>query len=91
MNKSHYTHGDETMKREYKTFSNKLTKLKANAKTICFAEELDKNKSNPQKTPKKQSKASCIPDNVNMNGNKITDQCLILEELNTFSPKLGKI
>jgi len=84
MHKAHYIHGDEAMKREYKTFANKLTKLKANAKTKYFAEKLDKNKSNPRKTwellrtllPQNKSIASSIPDNVNVNGNKITDQCL---------------
>ena len=42
MHKSHYINGNEAMKREYKTFANKLTKLKAIAKKLYYANELEK-------------------------------------------------
>ena len=38
------------MKFEYKKYSNKLTKIKTMAKKKQFAEELEKNKNNPEKT-----------------------------------------
>ena len=34
MHKSHYINGNEAMKRKYKTFASKLTKLKAIAKKL---------------------------------------------------------
>jgi len=50
MHKTHYIHGDETMKQEYKKYVNKLTKIKSIAKKKYYADELSKNKSNPRKT-----------------------------------------
>jgi len=56
------------------TLQRNLTKIKAIRKRL----------------PKNKSKASSIPDNVNVNGNKITDQRLILEEFNTFFSQVGQ-
>ena len=44
MHKSHYILGDEAMKREYKKYLNKLTKIKSIAKKQYFTDELEKNK-----------------------------------------------
>ena len=48
MHRTHYIKGDAAMKLKYKKFSNKLTKIKTNAKKKYFEEELEKNKSNPR-------------------------------------------
>ena len=50
MHRSHYILGNEAMKREYKKYLNKLTKIKSIAKKQYFTDELEKNKSNQRKT-----------------------------------------
>ena len=40
MHKSHYAMGDNRMKQEYKSFANKLTKIKTIAKKKYYAEQL---------------------------------------------------
>ena len=97
MHRSHYILGDEAMKREYKMYLNKLTKIKSTAKKQYFTDELEKNKSNQRKTweilrsllPRKLTKPSNLPITVNINGNKITDQQTILHEFNKFFSKVG--
>ena len=97
MHRSHYILGDEAIKREYKMYLNKLTKIKSIAKKQYFTDELEKNKSNQRKTweilrsllPGKLTKPSSLPITVNINGNKITDQQTILHEFNKFFSKVG--
>ena len=96
MYKSHHILGDETRKRECKVYANKLTKTLA--KKNFFAEELDKNKRNPRKTwellrsllPGKSSKHAKLPQNISLNGSKITDQQTILEKFNEFFSTIGE-
>ena len=76
----------------------KLTKIKTLAKKNYYAEELDKNKSNPRKTwellrtllPGKSSKHAKLPQNISLNGSKITDQQTILEKFNKFFSTIGE-
>ena len=42
MYRSHYICGDEAMKKAYKIYSNKLTKIKATAKKLHYENELKK-------------------------------------------------
>ena len=44
MHRSHYILGNEAMKREYKKYLNKLTKIKSIAKKQYFTDKLEKNK-----------------------------------------------
>ena len=50
MHKSHYILGNEAMKQEHKSYSNKLTKIKALAKKEHYSAEIEKNKTNQRKT-----------------------------------------
>ena len=51
MHKSHYILGNDDMKQEYKSYSNKLTKIKALAKKEYYSAEIEKkNKTNQRKT-----------------------------------------
>ena len=81
MYKTHYQSNDDAKKREYKIFANKLTKTKVLAKKRFYAEELE-NKGNSRKIwellrtllPRKSSKDSQLPQNITVQGNKITNQ-----------------
>ena len=42
MHRTHFIKGDAAIKLKYKKFSDKLTKIKTNAKKKHFAEELEK-------------------------------------------------
>ena len=96
--KSHYILRDETRKHEYKVYANKLAKIKILAKKNYSAEELEKNKSNPRKTwellrtllPEKSAKHAKLPENISLNGSKITDQQTILEKFNEFFSTIGE-
>ena len=98
MYKSHYVLGDETRKHEFKVYANKLTKIKTLAKKNYYAEELHKNKSNLRKTcellrtllPGKSSKHAKLPQNISLNGSKITDQQTILEKFNELFSTIGE-
>ena len=48
MHKSHDILGNETMKQEYKKYSNKLTKIKSTAKKQYYAKELEATTGNPR-------------------------------------------
>ena len=80
MYKTHYLSNDDARKREYKIFANKLTKTKALAKKRFYGEEFENNKNNSRKTwellrtlfPGKSSKDSSLPQNITVQGNKIT-------------------
>ena len=99
MYRSHYICGNEAMNKAYKIYSNKLTKIKATAKKLHYENELKKHANNPKKTweilqtllPGKNSKSATLPECVNLNGNKITDQHVILKEFNEFFPMQEKI
>jgi len=70
------------MKQEYKKCANKLTKIKSIATKKYYADELAKNKSNPQKTwelldtllPGKSTKTSRFPSRVSVNGDIISNE-----------------
>ena len=98
MYKTQYLSNDDAKKREYKIFANKLTKTKALATKRFYAEELENNKNNSRKTwellrtllPGKSSKDSPLPQNITVQGNKITNQQQILEEFSNFFSKIGE-
>ena len=98
MYRSHYICGDDAMKKAYKIYSNKLTKIKATAKKLHYENELKKHANNPKKTwellrtllPGNNSKSATLPEFVNLNGNKITDPHVIVEEFNEFFSNVGK-
>ena len=50
MFKSHFINGNKEQLSHFKSYSNKLTKIKANAKKIYFCIELNKHYGNPKKT-----------------------------------------
>ena len=50
MFKSHFINGNKEQLSYFKSYSNKLTKIKANAKKIYFFNELNKHYGNPKKT-----------------------------------------
>ena len=50
MHKSHGVSGDESMKKEYKIYCNKLSKNKAITKKFHYDNELKKHASDPRKT-----------------------------------------
>ena len=95
MYKTHYLSNDDAKKRENKIFANKVTKTKTLAKKRFYAEEL---KNNSRKTwkllrtllPGKSSKDSLLPQNITVQGNKITNQKQNLEEFNNFFLKIGE-
>ena len=97
MYKNDYLSNDDAKKREYKIFANKLTKTKALAKKRFYSEELEL-QNNSRKTwellrtllPGKSSKDSPLPQNITVQGNKITNQQQILEEFNNFFLKIGE-
>ena len=93
MYRSHYICVDDAMKKVYKKIhSNKLIKTKATAKKLHYENELKKHANNPKKTwellrtllPGYNSKSATLPESVNLNGNKITDQHVIVKELSEF-------
>ena len=92
IHKSHYILGNETMKQEYKKYSNKLTKIKLTAKTKYYAKELEANTGNPRITwevlrtllPVNSTKSSALPSAIDLNGRKVTDQQIMLCEFNNF-------
>ena len=98
MYKTHFLSNDDAKKQEYKIFANKLIKTKALAKKRFYAEELENNKGNSRKTwellrtllPGKSSKDSPLPQNITVQGNKISNQQQILEEFNNFFSKIGE-
>ena len=99
MHRTHYIKGDAAMKLKYKKFSNKLTKIKTNAKEKYFAEELEKSKSNPRKTweflrsliPSTTSNSNNnLPSQIIVNNCKITDKQKILNEFNEFFSTIGE-
>ena len=67
-------------------------------KKIFYAEELENNKNNSRKTwellrtllPGKSSIDSSLPQNITVQGNKITNQQQILEEFNNFFSKISE-
>ena len=63
------------MKLEYKKFSNKLTKIKTNAKKKYLAEELEKNKCNLRKTW--EILRSLIPSTTSNSNNNLTWQIIV--------------
>ena len=100
MHRTHYIKGDAAMKLKYKKFSNKLKKIKTNAKKKYFAEKLEKNKSNPRKTweflrsliPSTTSNSNNnLPSQIIVNNCKITDKQKILNEFfNEFFSTIGE-
>ena len=98
MHKSHYILGNETMKQEYKKYSNKLTKIKSTAKKQYYAKELEANAGNPRKTwgelrtilPGNSTKSSSLPSAVDLNGSKVTNQQITLREFNNFFSTIRK-
>ena len=99
MHRTHYIKGGAAMKLKYKKFSNKLTKIKTNAKKKYFPEELEKNQSNPRKTweflrsfiPSTTSNSNNnLPSQILVNNCKITDKQKILNEFNEFFSTIGE-
>ena len=99
MHKSHYILGNEAMKQEYKSYLNKLTKIKALAKKEYYSAEIEKYKTNQRKTwellrtllPGNSKKRNILPTTVNVDNVTVTDQQRILNEFNHFSQKSEKI
>jgi len=98
MHKSRYICGDEAMKKEYKKYANKLTKIKLAAKQKYYANELVKNKSNTKNVGAfviaapggKSSKSHNLPSSVSVNGTNISNEHLIMEEFNKFFTNIVK-
>ena len=98
MHKSHYILSNETMKPEYKKYSNELTKIKSTAKKQYYAKELEANADNPQKTlgmlrtllPDNSTKSSALPSAIDLNGRKVTYQQIKLRKFNNFFSTIGK-
>ena len=99
MHKSYYTLGNETMKQEYKKYSNKFTKVKSTAKKQYYAKELEANSTgNPRKTwkvlrtlpPGNSKKSPALPSAIELNGRKVTDQQIMLCRFNNFFSTIGK-
>ena len=86
------------MKKAYKIYSNKLTKIKATAEKLHFENELKKHANNPNKTlellrtllPGNNSQSETLPESLNLNGNKITNQHVIVKQFNEFFSNFGK-
>ena len=78
------------MKKACKIYSNKLTKIKVTAKKLRYENELKKHANNPKKAWEllrtlfsgNNSKSATLSDSVNLNGNKIPYQPVIVEEFN---------
>ena len=72
---------NEAIKKAYKMYSNKLTKIKATAKKLHYENELKKHANNPKKTwellrpllPGNNFKFATLPESVNLNVNKVAD------------------
>ena len=98
MHKSHYILGNEAMKQEYKSYSNKLTKIKALAKKEYYSAEIEKNKTNQRKTwellrillPGNSKKRNILPTTINVDNVTVTDQQRSLDEFNQFFSKVGE-
>ena len=98
MHKTHYIRGDEIMKKKYKMYANKLTKIKTVAKQKYYTDELIKNKSNPRKTwellrallPGNSTKSTNLPSCVSVNETNISNEKIILEKFNDFFSKIGE-
>ena len=96
MHKSHYILGNEDMKQEYKSYSNKLNKIKALAKKEYYSEI--ENKTNQRKTlerlrtllPGNSKKSNILPTTVNVDNDTVTDQQRILTNLTIFSQSRRK-
>ena len=81
IHKSHYILGNETMKQEYKKYSNKLTKIKSTAQKQYYAKELEATTGSPRKTwevlrtllPGNSTKSSALPSAIDLNGKIVTD------------------
>ena len=86
------------MKQEYKKYSNKLTKIKLTARIQYYANELEANTCNPRKTwkvlrislPGNSTKSSALSSVIDLNGTKVTNQQIMLRELNNCFSTIGK-
>ena len=98
MHKAHYTLGNETIKQEYKKYSNKLTEIKPTAKKQYYAKELETNTGNLRKAwevlrtlfPGNSTNSSALPFAINPNGKKVIDQQIMLCKFNNFFSTIGK-
>ena len=74
MHKAQYISGNETMKQEYKKYSNKLIKIESIAKKQYYAKELEANTDNSRKTweilrfllPSNSTKPSALPSAIDL-------------------------
>ena len=100
MYRSHYICGDEVVKKAYKIYSNKLTKIKATAKKLYYENELKNMRITLERYGSYVKLCSQVTTRspqfylnvrINLNGNKITHQPVIGEKFNEFFQTSEKI
>ena len=88
MYSSHFLSKDEKKMKEYKTFSNKLNKIKYIAKKNYYQNQFEKNNNNLKKTwgligtiINRKSKENCAITEIERNNNRYTDKTDICKQL----------
>ena len=92
MYKNNFLNGNDAQKLLFKTYSNKLTKVKRLSKKMYFHKEFDKNKNNCHKMwktinsllYKKSADANSPPNNIKINGKIYDNRLAMAEHFNNF-------
>ena len=98
MYKNNFLNGNDAQKLLFKTYSNKLTKVKQLFKKMYFHKEFDENKNNCHKMwktinsllYKKSADANSPPNNKKINGKICDNQLAMAEHFNNFFCTIGK-
>ena len=97
MFKTHFCLGNNHLKKAYKVYVNKLTKIKNLSKMDYFERELRNNSSNPRKTwdtlqsllPTKSNKSTNLPTKLLANDIELSNPKAIVESFNNFFSDIG--
>ena len=98
MYKNNFLNGNDAQKLLFKTYSNKLTKVKRLSKKMYFHKEFDEKKNNCHKMwktinsflYKKSTDANSPPNNVKINGKICNNQLAMAEHFNNLFCTIGK-
>ena len=98
MYKNNFLNGNDAQKLLFKTYSNKLTKVKRLSKEMYFHKEFDEKKNNCRKMwktinsllYKKSADANSPPNNININGKICGNQLAMAEHFNYLFRTIGK-
>ena len=98
MYKNNFLNRNDAQNLLFKTYSNKLTKVKRLSKEMCFHKEFDENKNNRHKMRKiinsllykKSAEANSLPNNIKINSKSCDNQLAMAEHFNNFFCTIGK-